>query len=221
MLTSISIPGGPEALKLPSTGSIFLATGGTTSSSSQNSSLHKSPTIPGGGGILEASAMETVDENHPSVIDPTTGADEATLHEDDPNSVSPYASTSLIEQLRRGGGGGAGGGSLAFSEVIPPPPHYPPPPVPPDSPPPGSIQHTYAPSGCCHYAQSDLQQKMMVDEANGGPIFMGGPQTTYLPTAGAYAPPQEQYWPPNGMRYVHQQSVVNTTMSSQSESRHF
>lgn len=199
-------------MKLPSTGSIFLATGGTTSSSSQNSSLHKSPTV--SGGMLETSGMETVNENHGPTIDPNLGGgDEDTLHEDDPNSVSPYASTSLIEQLRRGGGA-----NLNFSEVIPPPPHYPPPPVPSDSPPP-KHHNVYSPSECCHYAQSDLhQQKIMADEVNGGQMFMGAPQTAYLPASAAYpAPGQEQYWPPNGMCYVQQQSVVNTTMPSQSK----
>ncbi|KAM3176621.1 hypothetical protein ACTXT7_006155 [Hymenolepis weldensis] len=210
-IAGLCFRGGPEGMKLPSTGSIFLATGGTTSSSSQNSSLHKSPTV--SGGMLETSGMETVNENHGPTIDPNLGGgDEDTLHEDDPNSVSPYASTSLIEQLRRGGGA-----NLNFSEVIPPPPHYPPPPVPSDSPPP-KHHNVYSPSECCHYAQSDLhQQKMIADEVNGGQIFMGAPQTSYLPASAAYpAPGQEQYWPPNGMCYVQQQSVVNTTMPSQS-----
>nr|CDS33135.1 roundabout 2 [Hymenolepis microstoma] len=207
-------PGGPEGMKLASTGSIFLATGGTTSSSSQNSSLHKSPTVPGG--VPETSGMETVNENHGPAIDSNLGGgDGDTLHEDDPNSVSPYASTSLIEQLRRGGERERGGANLSFSEVIPPPPHYPPPPVPSDSPP---TQHNiYSPSECCHYAQSDLhQQKLMADEVNGGQLFMGAPQTAYLPASAAYpAPGQEQYWPPNGMCYVQQQSVVNPSMSGQ------
>ncbi|VDO09269.1 unnamed protein product [Rodentolepis nana] len=207
-------------MKLPSTGSIFLATGGTTSSSSQNSSLHKSPTVPGG--VLETSGMETVNENHGPTIDSNLGGgDEETLHEDDPNSVSPYASTSLIEQLRRGGERERGGGAnLSFSEVIPPPPHYPPPPVPTDSPP--TQRNIYSPSECCHYAQSDLhQQKLMTDEVNGGQMFMGAPQTAYLPASAAYpAPGQEQYWPPNGMCYVQQQSVVNPSISGQSRLAH-
>lgn len=194
-------PGGPvvpEAMKLTSTGSIFLATGGTTSSSSQNSSLHKSPVA----AVLEGSGMETVNEN--LTISVPAGApvaameDEVTLRADDPNSVSPYASTSLIEQLRHGCGS-SGGGVGAFPEVIPPPPHYPPPPVPPDSPPPPPpppVQHAYTPSEC-HYAQSDLQK---TEDA----MFVGAP---YMPTVGTVYP-QEQYWP-NGMRYM-QQPVVTT-----------
>ncbi|VDK33402.1 unnamed protein product [Taenia asiatica] len=197
-------PGGqvvPEAIKLTSTGSIFLATGGTTSSSSQNSSLHKSPVA----AALEGSGMETVDEN--LTIGVPTGAsvaamgDEMTLHADDPNSVSPYASTSLIEQLRRGCGSG-GGAVGTFPEVIPPPPHYPPPPVPPDSPPPPpppSVQHPYTPPEC-HYAQSDLQK---TEDA----MFVGAP---YMPAVGTVYS-QEQYWP-SGMRYV-QQPVVTTRPS--------
>lgn len=151
--------------------------------------------------------METVDEN--LTIGVPTGAsvaamgDEMTLHADDPNSVSPYASTSLIEQLRRGCGSGSGGVGT-FPEVIPPPPHYPPPPVPPDSPPPPPppVQHPYAPSEC-HYAQSDLQK---TEDA----MFVGAP---YMPAVGTVYS-QEQYWP-SGMRYV-QQPVV-TTRPSQSK----
>lgn len=186
-----------EALKLISTGSIFLATGGTTSSSSQNSSLPKgsaaTKTVLEGNGIIPVSENLTVDAV-------ASGEDERILHPDDPNSVSPYASTSLIEQLRRGSGGG--GGVEAFPEVIPPPPHYPPPPVPPDSPPP--LMQRHQPPQECHYAQSDLQK------ADVGAAFAGAPYIPAVPPA--YA--QEQYWS-NGMCYI--QQPVATTMSSQSK----
>ncbi|VDD82881.1 unnamed protein product [Mesocestoides corti] len=195
-----------DNLKLASAGSIFLATGGTTSSSSQNSSLHK------GAGEAHITSEGNVEGGHcVEAGDGGVQTGDASLHNDDPNSVSPYASTSLIEQLRRGSGRGT------FPDVIPPPPRYPPPPVPPDSPPaiPGGggvayHQTTYTPDEC-HYAQSDLQK---TEE----PPFVGAYSTTL---SGAYIPgpppsyPQEQYWgngAPGVMCYM-QQPVV--TLSGQ------
>ncbi|BHF65091.1 Roundabout 1 [Sparganum proliferum] len=166
MSNSADVPPLQENSKFTSTGSIFLATGRSTSSSSNGSSLHK--------GAGEA----RIDD--PSVLD-------------DANAVTPYASASLIEQLRcqghssqpgrrdnpaeRGGGAGPGGILLPFGGVIPPPPQYPPPPAP-ESPPPSTINSdsaavAYKPpppaaaggvgmalyqGDACHYAQSDLQK---------------------------------------------------------------
>lgn len=197
-------------MKLASTGSIFLATGGTTSSSSQNSSLHK--------GAGEAAA-----ESDNVVVDTVAVDDDIDDGHTDPNSVSPYASTSLIEQLRGGRGN--------FPDVIPPPPRYPPPPVPQDDSPPatpcsGGPPYQAPPPNTsgptpqheeCHYAQSDLQKTEEAFLASGG-AGAGG----YCAPANGYLAgyPQEQYWPngaPVGMCYM-QQPVV-PTMTNQRKQR--
>ncbi len=218
MVSPSCFPGGQvpivqDGMKLASTGSIFLATGGTTSSSSQNSSLHKGA----GEAHITAEGADNVHVDTDDLENPS-----------DPNSVSPYASTSLIEQLRRGG---AGTGRGTFPDVIPPPPRYPPPPVPQDSPPatpvgPGAYQAYQAPpqpAEECHYAQSDLQKGEDVH-----PAFVGAYGTAaragggggYVPTANGY--PQEQYWASNGapagMCYM-QQPVAS--LPSQSKSNFF
>lgn len=147
--------------KFTSTGSIFLATGGTTSSSSNNSSLRQ-------------------------------GAGEARIDElsagiDDPSSVTPYASTSLIEQMRCRDG--TEGNIRSFPEVIPPPPRYPPPPTP-DSP--AEMRKLGYHDDECHYAQSDLQRE--IDQPRTLPQFIGPPMHNYATSrngdliAGTYLP---------------------------------